>query len=772
MAKEKDEFEEEFEEFFALEDEEEEDSLEEDEKDGLKESSNLNSPNKTLYIAVAILTALAFGVISTLIYIYFNKSKKDKEIEDELNATKIVQKIKKSEDRDIEYESYEKVMQKAKELYKKGEREKSLSLQKELSIYNQALSNYNIGVAKLKEGRYDEAIERFKLSMAIEKLEFESALNMAVAYYKKGDEELFKKYLSYASKIVSAKASSPLFDYYKTLVNYYSGEFIEATVALRNRTSPFYKDSKDTLLAKIYTFIGDIKDAASILEAREDDLFALGLLYALNGEFELSKKYLEKIAKNTKEIKPKVALSLVYNRLGLLKSSADMLNKSYKSDKNSTRIFPIKVDLKGSLFDPVIAQKEFQKRLFFNERNRFSLLFHFAPFELMSPKNSVKGIDMGAEYIYIDQLSPAIKSLKLSSDISKSNLHISNGIEAAFKKDLYKAKEIFSEGIKLYPDSSKLHYNLALTYAKLGNFKNASKEFKKSFILDNNNYQALIFEQFCNKLTSKLTDSETLKSLEEEILKDENPSFEKRRALYLISIAKDTPIQKSFELSDSLFDNAIELVLSQMAGDKSHYESLTKKILQKLPNDPVANILEIEAKNGQKDIKEFAREIQDRFMQKSIDFNSLYRGELFERELSVNIFQIAGIVHKLKERVINDKATYGDSVAYLQLIAYIDIYLKNFNSSYKIYNNLIDNRNIRDSNTLFFASVSAIGASHHANAIALLELSKLTDSSNFESRYALGLLYQEAKNFEGASIEFQKIGDIRFDSNYFTFSLR
>jgi prepilin-type N-terminal cleavage/methylation domain-containing protein len=168
--------------------------------------------------------------------------------------------------------------------------------------------------------------------------------------------------------------------------------------------------------------------------------------------------------------------------------------------------------------------------------------------------------------------------------------------------------------------------------------------------------------------------------------------------------------------------------------------------------------------------QESSMNIQDRLTKKDIDFKTLLKGDLFEREITTQIFQIAGITHILKERV--ESMTKKESIPYLETTAYLDIFLQNFESSYKKYNRLIDNYGIKDSNTLFYASISAIGATHHANAIALLELSKLTDRSNYESRYALGLLYQEAKNLEGASIEYQKIGDIEFKSNYFTFKLK
>jgi len=110
-----------------------------------------------------------------------------------------------------------------------------------------------------------------------------------------------------------------------------------------------------------------------------------------------------------------------------------------------------------------------------------------------------------------------------------------------------------------------------------------------------------------------------------------------------------------------------------------------------------------------------------------------------------------------------------DVVGIMQALGYVDIYTGNYEEAYAIYNELIDTYKQKDTNTLFLASVASIGANHDANAIALLELAKLTDPNNFESRLALGLLYMEVKNVEAALIQFSKIGDSNFISKYFTF---
>jgi len=126
-------------------------------------------------------------------------------------------------------------------------------------------------------------------------------------------------------------------------------------------------------------------------------------------------------------------------------------------------------------------------------------------------------------------------------------------------------------------------------------------------------------------------------------------------------------------------------------------------------------------------------------------------------------------VRDVLERQLQDEND--DVVGIMQALGYVDIYTGNYEEAYAIYNELIDTYKQKDANTLFLASVASIGAKHNANAIALLELAKLTDPNNFESRLALGLLYMEVKNIQATVIQFSKIGDSNFISKYFTFKI-
>ena len=48
----------------------------------------------------------------------------------------------------------DKLIQKANLLYKKGDKKEALKLYQQIASYNESISNYNIGVAKMKEKKY------------------------------------------------------------------------------------------------------------------------------------------------------------------------------------------------------------------------------------------------------------------------------------------------------------------------------------------------------------------------------------------------------------------------------------------------------------------------------------------------------------------------------------------------------------------------------------------------------------------------------------------
>lgn len=136
------------------------------------------------------------------------------------------------------------------------------------------------------------------------------------------------------------------------------------------------------------------------------------------------------------------------------------------------------------------------------------------------------------------------------------------------------------------------------------------------------------------------------------------------------------------------------------------------------------------------------------------------------------MLQLSGLLHKERKAIKEQlQVEQNDVIGVMQALAYLDIYTNNFEEAYTLYNTLIDEHNQQDTNTVFYGAVASIGANHPENAIALLELSKLIDPNNLESRYGLGLLYQQTKNYKGAAIQYENIGNNGFKSKYFSFEI-
>ena len=743
-------------------------------------STPKQSPKK-LYILIAILSLLALVTLGLLTMIY-TKKKSEKE---EQNATRTIiedldQAQKKLQKKVTTPPNYETLAKKADQLYQEGKKEEALKIHRQLAQFNEALSQYNLGVVQLKKGSYQEALKTFSLASREPRLRFESFLNSAICAYKISDRKAFAQNLAKAKEVLVDKSKTPLYSYYHALLDYYQGFFAEALVPLQNPSSHFYKKRQEQLSAKLFTLTQNNQAAINALERdqKENNAFTLGLLYAKEANYEIAKRYLLQAQQNhpaKKAVSPTVALALVDLKSHSFKEAAMHLDSARKRAPDlSKKLYPIKAELKASLFDPDQAQKEFEESIFMDDLHRFSLLFTYAPYQIMRPSNSVTSIKQGVKYIYIDALQPAYKRLDLAQEKSNSNLQAVSGIKALIKGDLFESSHIFQEGLKRYPNSSALHFDLALNEAKLYHFHKALKLFQKSALLDHENYLAAIFAKYCAKLTyQKQTHHSADENLEDKISKSTLTQQTKDRLLALLDLYEPTIKKAQVKQSDkNLFDGIIALTQASINQDHVNYRTISQALKQQSPHDLILSILDLDAHHDKKQIKAYAKAIQERFGNSPIIDPKLYDGSVLTRELYTRILAIAGIVPTWEKIASKQVAQHPNSIGALQALAFAKLYTSDMEGAYKLYNHLIDDLKIHDSHTLFLGAVAAIGSQHHANAIALLELAKLSNKSNMESRYALGLLYHENQNLEAAAIEYKKIGDLAFQSRFFDFHLQ
>jgi len=753
---------------------------EEEEKQKKEEAKHTSSNKKFLFIILILTIITAIFIISLLFLAY--KKKKEKNQTPKVTVSQIVKKIEnKEKSSSISISRLEEMIKKANYLYTHGNKKEALKIYENISLYNESISNYNIGVGLMKEKKYEEAIAYFQKAIQSKDNECASYINKAVCALKIGNKQLFKTSIKKAKEFLPKEVHSPLYSYYTAIIHYYQDNYIESLIPLNHPSSNFYKDRENYLISKIETFLGnDLKAIDSLEKIKKIEVqFTLALLYARVKEYDIAVKKLQKMAeeKEGDPKKVKTALALIYNKQGNLSESGKLLKELYNKYKSELeKIYPIEVFLKKSLFSIKEAQKEFRENLFFQPQNVLNLLFYYTPYKVFNAKQTISYIKKGGIALFIDETDSAIKYLKTSSTISKVNLALSRGIKEALNRNIYKANSIFKKLLNDYPKHSVLHFNLALTYAQIGDFLNAHKHFLKSYHLNNKNYLAGVYAALIKNLFHK--ENKILINILKEDM-EEDVSLKEQEKHFLFTL---TSLAANF--SSSLFDwleeepknplqNALSIIVSNQLKKYDKYRYFAKKLHNTLPKDLIANIIFSDSVNFDKNIKEYAKNIQERFLNGDIDLSTFYNGYFISRVFYTKISQIAGLLNHtrklLKEKILE---TDKDPTGILQSLAYTDIYTNDFEEAYVIYNELIDTHKQQDTNTLFFAAVASIAAKHHANAIALLELAKLTDPTNFESRYALGLLYQEAKNFEAASIQYSKIGNTGFQSQYFDFRIK
>jgi len=739
----------------------------EDEKESEGNSQkelNKNKKDKKLYfILIALLVVL---IILFLILLFILVKEKENNVSkknmQEAQIKKITQKLKKKH---FPKQEIQLLIKKANILYMRGKKIEALKLLNKLSIYSEALSNYNLGVIKIKEKEYKEAIRYFNKAISNKDNRALSAINAAYCSLKLNDKKKFKYYTELAELYLPEESKSKSYPFYYALINYYLGREFNSLVALN--VSKTYPEKTKQLKTSIYNLYDDVYNVLNYTK----DPFILGISYARIGEYKLAKQELQKVV-NGYPLKAGVALGLVELKLHEYKNAAEAFNIA---KNKGVIVYPINVIVKPDLFNIKAAQKSFKDKLLTKE-NIYKLLFYYAPYKVFNINQTMNYLQKGS-YASGLNIEQATSYLNKSYTISKLNIKMSEGIKYAIGHHILKANKILSELARKYPYHSILHYDLGLTYINLKNYKKAYYHFLRAYHLDSTNYLAGIFAIIIgNKFKFKSVNM-IKRNLNNDI--DFNNPKNKIFTTLLSFINNNYPDIYSFIESDykkTKFNVMLALGISNILDKKEEFLKQSM-ILKSIDNkDIVSNLLYFYATHKSENMNKFALNFQHFFVNglKKWDLNIFYFGSLTAFDIFSDFAKISGELPKLKlilQNKLLDKLDIEDSIPVLQKLAFVDLYTKHFEESYTIFNDLIDNKGVDDYKTLFYGAVASILADHHANAIALLALSKRKNKNAFEARYGLGLLYHEAKNLRGATIQYLKIPN-GFISKFFDFELK
>lgn len=736
-----------------------------------------NKKKLFIIIGVAVLVLIIVIVVVVLLMSKGEEAPSQK-LEEKPIAEKIVQLKDKSEE--TPKTKIEEMIKKANMLYEKGYKQEALELFESISSYSESLSYYNIGVAHMKEENYKSALEAFKIAIQNADNICVSAINAAVCALILNNKDLFSYYIDLAYSNLPKSVHDPLYKYYYALVTYYKGEYIESLSALKNDNNKIYEKEQNHIKANLALIFNDNITAIEALEstATKDDFMTLGLLFAREGIYDMSIKYLKKAEKEFPDNdKLRIALGIINTKVGNMSNASAYFKDLYKKSGNEPmKSYPITVYIKDTIFDKNLAQDEFAKRMSLTNKMAYDILIYFAPYKIFNSDKTIGYIRKGNKSIYIDAINDAKSDYQKSTVSAKVNSVTSKAIKLATNYHIREANKLLASIIDEFPNDSILHYNLALSYAQMQIYNKAYDHFSKSFHLDQKNTLSGVFAVMCGELAHvdyKILLNDVKMSLGNK--KTLSPEDEFHSMLINYADGNYQSAIKWLEKNDqdTVLANVFEIIVSGKLEKYSMQLAKVEEFKKLLNDDIIANILYIYAKNRELSNKEFAKKANYFLKEHEMFLDSLYYGPVVVKEMYITLANVAGMSYTirdiLKERVMTEIV---DVRGVMQSLALTNIYLNFFEEAYTIYNSLIDSLKEDDTHTLFLAAVSAIGANHHAEAIALLELANLADSKNYEARYALGLLYLEANNIEAAGIQFSRIDDNKFKSDFFDFDIR
>ena len=725
-----------------------------------------------LFGGIAVIISLL--IVVTVILLLLKKSQERTQVDFSALDTKL--DLNKTVN--IEPSKLENMIAKANYLYANGSKAKALSLYENIAQYSKAISEYNLGVAQLKGKQYSLALETFKRAIKNDEKRCVSAINAAVCSLHLNDTKSFKYYIDLARAYLPYEINSPLYGYYHTLINYYDKNYLGALNSIKHISSNAYPSVQAHLNARLNALYDNNYDAIDALEKLSDatDTFSLGLLYARVGDYSLALNHLDDaIIKEIEPVKAKLALGLINLKAGHMQTAAseikDVTNKFPKEIEN---LYPIKVKLKESLFDPLEAQKSYRNKIANSQRISFEKIFYFSPYKIFNANQTISYIRKGNANIYIDNVQSAQKYLKRSSSSSSVNAGITRAIKKALSLHIREANEDLQKLVALQPKHSILQYNLALTYAQLGDINRAYEHFLRSYYLNAKNYLSGVYAVMSGKLLNR--DVSKLRSILMDSIASEEDSEEMTLYKTLMQISDNDYISASDWLDNSYKQRPLYLVMSSIIAMKLHKYDAAQKAAQKLtaefPNDILPHLIYIDTNFYKDSQTEYPQHVLRYLKSQKFTFTDLYYGPYLTRYLYVQQNLVTGQLYYLRKQLEEKLETATDGTQEIEsALALASLYDKQFEESYIHYNHLIDELKVRDAYTLYLGAVASTAANHHANAIALLELSKMKDKSFYESRYALALLYLEIKNNEGAVIELNKIQKDGFESEYFEFNI-
>ncbi|MEY4504934.1 MAG: hypothetical protein RL154_1231, partial [Pseudomonadota bacterium] len=586
-----------------------------DDEAGLPEEISDDTPkSKRLYVLI-FAAILALGALGVSTYFAFFKAEEPFILPQEENISGLVQRAPKAKPM-LSIGDVERMIEKAKALYKSGDKTEALRLYEQIALYNESASAYNLGVAKMEDNNCEEALPYLNSAIKSGENELPALLNSAVCSLKTGKERAFKKYIALAKNSLHKYGNNPLYSYYYTLIKYYENEYYQSLASINAPSSKYYAKEQASIAARIYLGYDDTYHTLQSLSKLKDrDNMAIGLLQARLGQYQEAMASLL-TARDTQVVfyGTNMALQLISMKTGAMKNANSFLSEAIKeSEQNASKVYPISVNLKEGVFESDQSQQAIADNFLGEPRNFLGLIFYFANYKIFSPNKTVANITKGSMGLMVNDESVGSDFLQTAAKQSSANAAMIKGLEYLFEGHVVLANRVFKELEKTFPNNSVLLFNLALSYAQLGEYQSAAKFFLKAYHYDNKNVESGVYALILNTYFGKVT--ELMQAPIQEAVHKLAAEHKDPFVVALYGFVNDNFQNSADWIRNGVGKNSVDLIAATLVALRQNKMQSAIKYSSELrytnPDDIVANSVYLLVTNYKKPIKSFALQIQE-----------------------------------------------------------------------------------------------------------------------------------------------------------------
>lgn len=632
-----------------------------------------------------------------------------------------------------------------------------------------SLSYFNLGISKLRQKSYQEALTFFKKSIQTEQYRFVSSINAAVTSLYLGNEKLFNYYIGLASLYLSEEVNNPNFKYYYGILNYYKGNYL-AVVASLTHNKTFITNS-NTMLTKSFLAFNDYYDAVdTISNNKTHDYLNTGILYAKIGEYDLAIKELSVSMKNPKTADiSKLLLFYIYLKDAKYSNIMKLMPTISKQlQANMKKRLPIKIVTNKNLSNNIYNFKKIQSILD-DPLFKIQLMAYFTNYKMIGDENLINSLNK-----IKNSSDEKLKNryLQMTMNSSKADIALQKAINLIEDKQYYKAKGILEKAYKKDKNNAVLNYNLALLYLNIGNSVEAYKHFLISFKNDQKNITAGIFAKLLSDYLRR--DSSIItKIVSEDINSYITDGSLKQYYLSFLNLNSSDYYQNNWLKLDK--NAKIQfLMLDIILEYKTNKDDALKKlkIVELGKKNILTAILKTVIKGQGNKYREYVKKSIEAINSYNISLKDIYSDSYIVRDLFTTYFnttlRTASIESDLN-RAFSVEQTHFVNLA--KMYAYTLLLDKSNDAVSKdIYNTLIDKYGVDDTSTLLKTALISLRSGDSANAIILIRTALNKDSKNEEALYALALTFIKIGDISTATTYINKLQD-GFKPKYFDFEM-